>query len=128
MSDYKRKNLIKKFYKNCDLKTNFRLFCVCKELSTTSIGKMKFLKQGTYIRYVLEKLSKFLQIITMTPQILVHGRFLKNYKRPGTSAQATFSTHFFDKKCSFAIFHKSTKLPSYSLKYVWSFMLGNLIT
>ena len=25
---------------------------------------MKFLKQGSYIRYVLEKLSKFVQIIT----------------------------------------------------------------
>ena len=39
MSDYKRKNFIKKFYKNCDLKTSSRFFCVCKELSTTSIGK-----------------------------------------------------------------------------------------
>ena len=28
-----------KIYKNCDLKTNSRAFCVCKELSPTSVGK-----------------------------------------------------------------------------------------
>ena len=32
-------------------------FSVCKELSTTSIGKWFFLKEATYIRYVLAKLS-----------------------------------------------------------------------
>ena len=39
MSYYKRKNFIKNFYKNCDLKTSSRPFYVCKELSTTSIAK-----------------------------------------------------------------------------------------
>ena len=39
---YKRKKIIKKFYKNCDLKTSSRSFCVCKELSTTSTGKWNF--------------------------------------------------------------------------------------
>ena len=39
MSYYRRKNFIKKLYKNCDLKTSSRRFCVCKELITTSIGK-----------------------------------------------------------------------------------------
>ena len=34
----KEKN-IKFFCKNCDLKTSFSSFCVCNELSTTSIGK-----------------------------------------------------------------------------------------
>ena len=38
MSYYKRKDFIKKFYKNCDLKTSPRPICVCKDLSTTSIG------------------------------------------------------------------------------------------
>ena len=38
-SDYKRKIFIKKFYRNCGLKTSSTPFCVCKELSTTSIGK-----------------------------------------------------------------------------------------
>ena len=35
----KEKKIIKKFYKNCGLKTSFRPFCVCKELSATSIEK-----------------------------------------------------------------------------------------
>ena len=34
MSYYRSKNFIKKFYKNCGLKTSSRPFCVCKELST----------------------------------------------------------------------------------------------
>ena len=32
----------KKSYKNCNLKTSCRPFCVCKELRTTSIGKCHF--------------------------------------------------------------------------------------
>ena len=42
MSHYKKKKLIKKFCRNCGLKTSSRLFCVCKELSTDSIGKWNF--------------------------------------------------------------------------------------
>ena len=42
MSYYKRKKFIKNSYKNCDLKTSPRLFCVCKELGTASIGKWNF--------------------------------------------------------------------------------------
>ena len=42
MSHYKRKNFIKKFCKNCSLKTSSRPFCVCKELSTTTIGQWNF--------------------------------------------------------------------------------------
>ena len=34
-----KEKFIKKLYKNCDIKTSSRPFCVCKELSTTSIGK-----------------------------------------------------------------------------------------
>ena len=40
MSYYRRKNFVKEFLKNCDLKTSSRPFCVCKELSTNSIGKL----------------------------------------------------------------------------------------
>ena len=39
MSYYKRKKFIKKFYKNCDPKTSSRPFCVCKELTKTTITK-----------------------------------------------------------------------------------------
>ena len=42
MSYYKRKKIIKKFRKNCNLETSSRPFCVYKELSTTSIGKWTF--------------------------------------------------------------------------------------
>ena len=42
MSYYKRKNFMRKFYKNCNQKTSSRPFCVCKELSTASIGKWNF--------------------------------------------------------------------------------------
>ena len=37
-SHYTRKKLVKKFYKKCYLNTTSKPFCVCKELSTTSIG------------------------------------------------------------------------------------------
>ena len=40
MSYYKRKIFIEKFYKNGDLQTSSKPFCVCKELSTISIGKL----------------------------------------------------------------------------------------
>ena len=36
---YKRNKNIKKFYKNCDLKTSSRPFCAFKELSSNSIRK-----------------------------------------------------------------------------------------
>ena len=39
MSYYNTKTFIKTFYKKCSLKGPF---CVCKELSTTSIGTLKF--------------------------------------------------------------------------------------
>ena len=39
MSYYKRKNFIKKLYKNFDLKTTSKSLCVWKELSTTSMEK-----------------------------------------------------------------------------------------
>ena len=39
MSYYKRKKFIKIFCKTCSLKTILRPIYVCKELSTTSIGK-----------------------------------------------------------------------------------------
>ena len=59
------KKKIEKFYKNCDLENSSRPFCFWKELSTSSF-KMKFLTKATYIRYVLAKLSKVVQISTLT--------------------------------------------------------------
>ena len=61
-----KEKIVKKFHKTCDLETSSRPFCVCKELSATSVKKMKLLKEATYIRYVLAKLSKCVQISTQT--------------------------------------------------------------
>ena len=67
---YKRKNFIKKWYKNCGLKTSFKPFCVYKELSRTSIGKRNF----------WSKLSKFFQISMLTSDSLLQ-RILQKLKR-----------------------------------------------
>ena len=36
---YKRKKIMKKFYKLCELKTSSMPFCVFKELGATTVGK-----------------------------------------------------------------------------------------
>ena len=60
------KNSTKKF-----LKTSSRTSCLCKELSTVSIGKSNLenletsigkLNQATYIKHLIAKLLKFVQI------------------------------------------------------------------
>ena len=90
MSYYKREKFIKKYYKNCDLKTSSRPFCVCKELSITSNWKMKSFKQAFYTRSVLAKLSKFVQISSLTSSDCFFQRIM--WKRK-----------FFDKKFSSVI-------------------------
>ena len=57
---------------------------------------MKFLKQSTYIRYAIAKLSKLVQIF-------------ENEKGPGTSFQAIFSIEFYDKKSYLVMLHKLAK-------------------
>ena len=52
---------------------------------------MKFLKQATYVRYVIANLPKFVQISMLTPQNLFYSGFFENF-------QATFFLEFFDKK------------------------------
>ena len=96
LSHYKRKHFIKKFCKNCRLKTSSRPFCVCKELSTTSIGKWN-LKKATYIRYVIAKLSKFSQVSIMISTESSLQRILWKLKR----VWEYFPGHFFDKKFYF---------------------------
>ena len=67
MSHHKRKKFAKKFYKNCNLKTSPRSFYVCKELNTTSSGKWNlWSKLLIYIRYIIAKLSRFVQISMQT--------------------------------------------------------------
>ena len=47
-------------------------------------------KQITYIRYVLAKLSKFVQFNTQTSSDSFLQRFFENWKRPGTGFQEIF--------------------------------------
>ena len=90
----KRNNFIKKLCKNCVPKTSSRLFFVSKELSTTSIEK--YLKQSTYITYLIAKLSKLVQISMLdSPDI--------------TGIQATLFIEFFDKKFYFVLLRKLAK-------------------
>ena len=68
MTYYKRKFFFETFYKMCSLKTSSRPFCVCKEqrIKQNTYWEMTLLKEATYVRYVLKKLSKFDQISTYT--------------------------------------------------------------
>ena len=63
----KEKNTSKNFCKNCGLKTSSRPFCVWKELSIASTGKWNFWRKLLVLyRYVIAKLSKFVQISMLT--------------------------------------------------------------
>ena len=57
MSYYKRKNFIEKFHGNWDLETSSRPFLCLQRNKHNLYWKMKLLKEATYIRYVLAKLS-----------------------------------------------------------------------
>ena len=66
----RRKNFIKKFYKNYGLKTSTRHLSCLQRIKHNFYWKMKFLKQATYIRYVIAKLLKFAQTACRAPQNL----------------------------------------------------------
>ena len=61
-----KEKFIKKLYKNCDIKTSSRPFCVCKELSTTSIGKRNFWSKLLMLDIIKAELLKFVQINMQT--------------------------------------------------------------
>ena len=65
VSYYKRKNCIKKIYKNFGLKTSSRSFWVANN-EHNFYWEMKLLKQAIYNRYVVANLSKFVQISILT--------------------------------------------------------------
>ena len=56
--------------------TGFRPFCLCKELRKASIGKWNFWSKLR--RYVLAKLSKFVQIARRPPKIPFYKGFFEN--------------------------------------------------
>ena len=65
MSYYKRKNLIEKFHKNW-LVNQFQALLCLQKIKHNFYWKMKFVRQATYNRYVIAKLSKFVQISKQT--------------------------------------------------------------
>ena len=69
---------------------------------------MKCLKQYSYIRYVIAKLSKFVQISMLASSVPFYRVFFEDWKGPGTSFHATFSIVFFDKSC-LVMLHKMAK-------------------
>ena len=67
---------------------------------------MKFMKQATYIRYAMAKLSNFIQISMQNSSDPFLGKIFWKLKGPGTSFQVAFLIGFFDKNVSFVILHK----------------------
>ena len=74
MSYEKRKNFIKEFYQNCGL------LCL-QRIKHNFYWKMKFVKQATYIGYVIAKLSKSVQISMLTSFESFLQRVLGKLKR-----------------------------------------------
>ena len=67
---------------------------------------MTFMKQATYIRYAIAKLSNFIQISMQNSSDSFLGKIFWKLKAPGTSFQVAFLIGFFDKNVSFVILHK----------------------
>ena len=90
MSCEKRKIFIKKFYKNCHLKTSSTFFRVWKEMNRNFIGK---LNQLAYVRFLITKRSKFVKIIMYTSSDSFLQRILWKLKRAWIS-RPYFSQNF----------------------------------
>ena len=84
---------------------------------------MKLLKQATYMKYAIGKLSKFVQIRMLTSTDLLYRGFFENKKGPGTSFQATFFLEFFKKRNCFVILHKLAKCDYQTVftSHAWAF-------
>ena len=102
----KEKQISKIFAKTLiELQTCSRLFCVCKELSTTSIGKR--ILWSDLRRYVIVKLSKFVQINMQTSSDSILQKIL--WKLPGISFHVTFFNKIFWQKFSIVILRQLAK-------------------
>ena len=106
MSYSKRNNFIKNFYKSCLQKTSSRLFCVSKELSTTSI-----------VCWTIEYLKIFnSKTIIFSPnqhaglcRFLITENSLKIKKGLELVTSLHFSYNFFDKRIYFVMLLKLAK-------------------
>ena len=102
MSYHKWKKKIEKFYKNCDLKTNSRPFCICKVLSTISIGKWNLWSNLLILDMLYYNYSNLSKPIYSPLEISVYRGFFENQKGSGKIFQASFSIKFLD-NFSFAV-------------------------
>ena len=102
ISYYKRKKFMKKFCKNCDLKTSSWHFFVRKELSITSVGKfyerkLKFLKQAAYqicnTKIIKSYGNQFLDLL----RFLFTEDVLKIKKDPELVSRSHFPLNFLTK-------------------------------
>ena len=94
---------------------------------------MKLLKRAAYVRYVIAKLSKFVQISMQTSSDSFLQRILWEFKRTWNQFPGHIFHWIFDKRFSFVILHKLAKFhyqtvyfPNYSIKCVSCFMLRYL--
>ena len=117
----------KKFYQKILQKLRPEILCL-QRIKDNLYWNMKFFKQATYIRYVLIKLSKFVQTAHWPPQIPFYRWFLENWKVYELVSRPHFSLEFFDKKNYFVILLKLAKCHYQSVvKCVSYFMLRHLI-
>ena len=84
MSYYKRK-FIKKFYKNCDLKTSSNSF-----VRANSIGKWNFWSKLLILDMYQQNYQNLSESAHRLPQIPFYRRFPENWKGSGTNFRATF--------------------------------------
>ena len=129
-----KKNFIKNFYKNCDMKTSHvetshRHLCV-QRIKDNLYWKIKFAKQATHVRYVKQNHPNLSKSVCGPPQIPFYRGFFENWKGPGTSLQVKF----FDKNFFYYITETGqisltdyVNFPSHSVKCVFCFMLRHLM-
>ena len=86
---YSRKYFIKKFNKNCDLKTGSVPFVFAKNLAQLLLAN-KILKQTTCIRYVIAKLLQLSKSARRPSQIPFYRGFFENQK----GLELVFRSHF----------------------------------
>ena len=117
----------KRFYQKILQKLRPEILCL-QRIKDNLYWNMKFFKQATYIRYVLIKPSKFVQISTLASADSFLQMIPWKLKRIRASFQATFFLEFFDKKNYFVILLKLAKCHYQSVvKRVSYFMLRHLI-
>ena len=109
MSYYKRKRFMKKFHKTCDLEISSRPFCVCKELSTTYIGKWNFWSKLLTLGMYKQNYQNLSKLVNRPPQIPFYRKFLKTKKGLELVSRPYFLHNVLMKNFPFVMLHKLAK-------------------